>query len=533
MDAGKYERIFRQESDRYLQELDELLAKVEKDPVSRELWTEIHGKIHSIKGMAKALSFHRITDLSHSMESWCKSFQEAREPATAGDLKVLLKGVGLLAKLVSGPEHDAGAEQQEIYKSILDILKRGPGRTEENGIDVGMLSTVAESGPREIDTVRVKYSLVEELLALSREIIFLEKSVPPLAMGRGAAGLKAWMDEYRAMLKMLYFRMARLRLMSIGDLLDLFRKTVRDLARENGKEVGIKVVGDGIETDITLLERLREPLMHLLRNSIAHGIETPEARKKAGKRSQGLITIEARRERDSLYFVITDDGTGIHREAITEYLRKERGMSEGEIAAMPNEEFLETILSPGFSTASRTTDMAGRGIGMSVVAQVINDLGGKMTIHSDPGEGTTFVIRLPVSLTVMNGLSFRVGPYCLSIPTLDVCSIDLWEERARGVAPVLEPRRFLDEGQDEEKPTHLIRLKSRDRGTTGTAEGQEIGMLVDGVIGNKPMMVLPVGDLLGKAKLFSGVGVMENGDLTVLMDTEMFMRFRDETSDRP
>lgn len=528
MDLEKYTRIFKQEAERYLGELDPLLEEAEGRGESRGRWSEIHGKIHSIKGMARALSLTEITDLSHLMEGWCKAFQEGGEKATPQAVRLLMDGVGLLSSFVGSPGHALPAEQKEIYQEVTALLRKGPGLLSGDSERPATEVRVPNSGPMEINAVKVRYSLIEELLGLSMEIMLHERSLPSLYPGRLPIGLNTWIKDYTAMLKGLHFRLAQLRLMSVGDFADLFKKTIRDLARQHGKEVRIQVVGDEVQADVALLERLREPFMHLFRNCIAHGIEAPEVREKAGKNPQGLISVEARREKSSLFLALRDDGRGINREAIRQYLRQEGQMSEEAISAMQEEEFLETILQPGFSSVPGATDLAGRGIGMSVVAQAVGYLGGKMRIRSTPGEGTTFIMTLPVSLSVIHGLSFSVGPYRLCIPTLDVCSVDRRDAMEREVAALIDLRRFFHASMDGDGACHLLRVKSRDWRFLDQGEEREIGLLADRVMGSKPMMVLPVGDLLSKARIFAGVGLMENGDLTVLVDTEMLMRARDQ-----
>ena len=521
MDISKYEKLFTQESRKYLTQLDEYLMKVEKDLGNRELWGDIHGKIHSVKGMARALSLDTITTLSHTMEGWCKLFQQGTAGASPRAVQTLFDGVNLLRQLVQHlgvlPE-----EIEEPYASLLSRFEKDPAQVpgEPTPADPSVSPALPKVEP--IDYVRVRYALVEELLGISQEILLLEKSFPPLPEGTLSTGLKNWTGHYSSMLKGLYFRLAQLRLMSVGDFADLFAKTVRDLAREHRKEVRMEVVGGELEADIAILDRLREPFIHLVRNSLAHGLESPEERARGGKPREGVIRLEASSERGSLLLRVSDDGRGIDREAVREFLRSNKSMSDARIAAMPEESFFEAILSPEFSSSSRASDMSGRGIGMNVVTQAIQFLGGSMSIRSDPSWGTEFVIRLPVSLSIIYAITCRVGGYTVSIPTFQVDSIEktVSGEFGHGDSSC-DLRQVLGlPARGEGETVHILKLKPFGEPETGARREGDVRLAVDTILGNMPVMVLPVGELLSGYGLFSGVGVLENGDLATLLDTE-------------
>jgi two-component system chemotaxis sensor kinase CheA len=521
MDLQKYQKIFSQESDKYLKELDRLLMSVEKDLSNLELWADIHGKIHSIKGMARALSMDKITALGHAMENWCKQFQEGAMNATSDNVQLIFQGGDLLRLLVVRMGDIDSADDQRWYDSLISQLRKGPEATSGEADRKRPLSRTAGSYVEKMDYVRVRYSLIEELLGLSQEIMLLEKSLPPLSLEQISYGLKNWIDDYTSMLKGLHFRLAQLRLVSVADFADIFVKTIRNLGRENNKAVKFEVIGGELEADITLFERLREPFIHIFRNSIAHGIERSEERVALGKDPEGKIVLDANRRGDSLIIKLSDDGRGIDSEAIKRYLKSKKSMSDDQIAQMSREELFDTILSPDFSSSSITSDMAGRGIGMNVVAQAIEYLGGTLTINSEPKKGTEFTIKLPVSLSVIYAITFRIGDYTLSIPTSNVETIDQIESVPSDRDSTYNLKRLLGIQDGEVKLSHV--LKVRYIGTKNGSDEKiknEIDVIVGDIIGNKPMMVMPVGELLAKVNIFSGVGIMENGDISILLDVE-------------
>ena len=278
MDRTKYEKIFTQESEKYLKELDDLLMRVEKDLLNGDLWSEIHGKIHSIKGMARALGLDKITGLSHDMENWCKEFQQGTMAATPNAVQLLLDGADLLRLLVSKKSKIDFFENQSWYSSLTAKFARVPEGATSKVNPEKLTHFPTLSITEKIDHVRVKYSLIEELLGLSREILLLKKTFPLPSQEQMSASFKNWIDHYTSMLNELHFRLVQLRLVSVTDFGGIFAKTIRNLAKEYGKEVRFEVKGGELEADITLLERLREPFVHIFRNSIAHGIEPAQER---------------------------------------------------------------------------------------------------------------------------------------------------------------------------------------------------------------------------------------------------------------
>ncbi|MDZ7699609.1 MAG: ATP-binding protein [Deltaproteobacteria bacterium] len=301
----------------------------------------------------------------------------------------------------------------------------------------------------------------------------------------------------------------------------MFRKTLRDLSKNYEREINFEVIGGELQVDIALMDRLREPFIHILRNAIAHGIEPPEEREASGKAREGKIVLEAERSGDSLVLKITDDGRGMNGAAITEYLKQKRSMSDEDISRMSEEAFYSTILNLDFSSAGRTDEMAGRGVGMNVVVQAIEYLNGSMSIRSRASQGTQFVIKLPLSLSLVYAVTFRLDRFTLSIPTTHV-------EGIKGVATTAGEemdapdrlRKLLRIEGNRGRASHVIELKY-----PGSLEApkETLQFAVDAIMGNRPLMVMPVGELLAKTQLFAGVGIMENGEISVLLDTEKML----------
>ena len=520
MDLEKYRKIFTQESMKYLEQTDRILVRLLSDMSSRELWTEVHGKMHSIKGMAKAMSLPNIAQLGHSLESWCLLFQKGDREAAQEAVQVVIDGTALLKNLVHRMDSVDSAEFRERYHNLMERLSQDPSNGKKEVLLPPPESTeisVVEVEP--IDQVRIPYTQIEELLGYSREILMLETTLPPIPPEHSS--IKGWVDHYTAMIKGLYFRLAQLRLMSIEEFASIFRTTIDHQAKTLGKQVFLEVVGGDIRADIALLERLREPLLHLIRNAIAHGIEMPEDRVEKGKPEKGRITLKAERDKESLIIRIQDDGNGIDRKAIHRYLNRKFGMSDAEILDMSERKFYETILNSDFSASPGVDQMSGRGIGMSVVARAIEYLSGTLSVESVPDVGVTFMVQLPVSLSVIYAVVFQVGPYLLSIPTSSLESVDVLDPGYTcPTESCLNLRELFRISGSPEEPAHVLKIHPVSR---FLAEGHQLtglveNLIVDRVIGNKPVMIMQVVRLVARTRLFSGIGVLENGMISLLLD---------------
>ena len=517
MELEKYQKIFIQESNKYLEALDAVLIEVEKDLQNRRLWGDIHGKIHSMKGMARALSMDEMATFCHAMEEWCKLFQEGAKIPGDRVVQLFFDGTDLLKRFVADKGKLSLPEDLKRLEGITADLAKNP----DDLVDPPKPEIRPSYAPAKIDRIRVDYALIESLLARSQEIMMLEKTLPPLTQDQISSGLRAWVNNFIAMLKGLYFQLAQLRLMPVQDFADLFGKTIRDLAKTYNREVTLEIVGGEIEVDIGLMDRLREPFMHLLRNAVAHGIEPPDEREHAGKRREAKITLEAERSGDQLVLKISDDGRGLDLDAIRGYLKDKIGMSHEEMGELSSEELLSIICRTDFSSAREATQLAGRGIGMNVIAQAIGYLGGAMKVHSEPLKGTQFVITLPLSLSIIYAVLFRLGKYTLAIPTSYVEAIEnRGSDLSDNGGPVCDLRGLLRMDADGAGTGQIIRLRKSPSSDPSLSEKGGMGIAADVIIGNMPLMAIPLGEFLAKTRLFAGVGIMENGDISLILDLE-------------
>jgi two-component system chemotaxis sensor kinase CheA len=312
------------------------------------------------------------------------------------------------------------------------------------------------------------------------------------------------------------------RMTPVWQVFDRFPRLVRDLARQLGKQVTFRVEGKEIELDRAILEELGDPLMHLLRNAVDHGIEPPAERRRGGKDPDGEIVLTAVRERASVAISVSDDGRGIDRAKILERAKRD-GVVDQHAEALTNDQLLRVLARPGFSTAEAVTNVSGRGVGIDVAATRLRALGGSIDIRSEPGKGTTFVLRLPVTLAIVRALIASVGRerYALPLtyvaetvefgvaPTTTVEGREAIVLRDR-VVPLVHLRQLLGVNGDappSRRPIIVLEMGER-----------RSGVVVDGMLGQQEIVVKGFDAPQGTLPVFSGATIMGDGVPALILD---------------
>lgn len=322
-----------------------------------------------------------------------------------------------------------------------------------------------------------------------------------------------------------------IRMLPIGSVFNRFPRLVRDLSQKLGKQVKLDLVGEHTELDKTVLEKIGDPLVHLVRNAIDHGLETPDKRRAAGKGDMGTLRLEAFHRGGSIVVEISDDGAGLNREAIIAKAVQKSLIKSGE--ELSDEAVGELIFQPGFSTAAVTTDLSGRGVGMDVVRRNVVDLGGNVSIKSRAGRGTTFTITLPLTLAIIDGLRAAVGGECYIVPLVSIVeSVQLRADAIRSVTGGGELFRF----RGEYRP--IVRLHQQfgcdnarqniDEGLVIVveADGTQIGLFVDELVGQQQAVVKSLEANYRRVEGISGATILADGSVALIVDVAGLIRLQ-------
>lgn len=376
------------------------------------------------------------------------------------------------------------------------------------------------------NSLRVAADKLDTLVDLVGELVIVQAQISQMVSERGDPMLTALAEQLERLSADLRDSTLGIRMLPIGTAFSKFRRLVRDLSSELGKDIELVTRGEETELDKTVLERLADPLVHLLRNSIDHGIDMPEERKAAGKRAQGLILLEAEHSGSEVLIRITDDGKGMDPEVI-----RRKAVEKGLIAAdaeLSDKELLKLIFLPGFSTAAQVTSISGRGVGMDVVHRAIDSLRGVIEISSELGHGTTITIRLPLTLAIIEGLQVQVGDGFFVIPLslVEEC-VELHQRdvdpsgrkriiNLRGeLVPYINLRRWFEMEGDSPEIEQIV--------ITGV-EGRRIGIVVDHVIGEHQTVIKSLGRVYRDVEGISGATIKGDGSLALILDVPRLVR---------
>ncbi len=308
----------------------------------------------------------------------------------------------------------------------------------------------------------------------------------------------------------------------------LFKKMIRivhDISIKSGKKINFTFKGEDTEIDKTVIEKVSDPLVHMIRNAVDHGVESPEMREKIGKTLIGNVTLEARNEASEIWIILKDDGQGLNKEAIKEKLLLQELVTEEELETLPDSEIFAFIFNAGFSTAKKVTDVSGRGVGMDVVKTNINDIKGRIDINSIEGTGTTFTIKIPLTLAIIQGMMLEVGNTKYSIP-IEVVKESVKIDKLKLTHP-MEDQELVNIRGDMLPVLRLSKLhhianavEKVEDGILVIVEnrGQKIALLIDRLIGQYETVVKPLPKYFKNIKGVSGCSILGNGDTSLILD---------------
>ena len=390
------------------------------------------------------------------------------------------------------------------------------------------------AGGGETGSVRVGIDKIDSLIDLVGELVITQSMLDPFRddfdMSR-LEQLRQGLAQLARHTRTLQESVMGIRMLPIGSVFSRFPRLVRDLGNKLGKQVKLDLVGESTELDKTVLEKIGDPLVHLVRNAIDHGLESAERRRAAGKSETGTLRLEAFHRGGSIVVEVSDDGAGLNRQAIVNKAIQRGLITSGD--HMSDEAVADLIFQPGFSTAVATTDLSGRGVGMDVVRRNVVDLGGTVGIRSTEGKGTIFTITLPLTLAIIDGLTAAVGDERYIVPLVSIVeSVQLKSEAIRSVAGGGELFRFRD------GYLPIIRLHevfgidgartSIDDGLVVVVEGEDsrVGLFIDELIGQQQAVVKSLEANYRRVNGISGATILSDGSVALIVDVMGLVRMQ-------
>ena len=376
-----------------------------------------------------------------------------------------------------------------------------------------------------VQTVRVNIEKLDKLMNLVGELVINRANFAQIAEKYDIKELHNAVNRLNMLITELQEEVMAMRMIPVSFIFNRFPRTVRDLAKALNKEVELIIEGSDIELDRTVLDELAEPLTHIIRNALDHGIEPPEERERLGKPRKGKLILKAVRERNHVLIIVEDDGRGIDPEVIKRKAIEKGLITEEEAKRMSDQEAINLIFLPGFSTAEKVSDVSGRGVGMDVVKTKIESLGGSVTVYSEKGKGTKVILQLPLTMAIVLALLIRLKDQVYAIPltsVLDVTHVKRGEIKNiegqdailyRGdILPVMWLKDILNFpwGYEEEPDEIYIVVIERNKG--------KLGIVVDDVIGREEIVVKPLQGILKNIQGFAGATILGDGRVAFILD---------------
>jgi two-component system chemotaxis sensor kinase CheA len=424
--------------------------------------------------------------------------------------------------------------QKPIGQLLVEAGVVDPGLVESARVEQEHIKELRRSkqANETVSTVRVPADRLDTLVNLVGELVTVQARLSQLAALQNQSDFLAVAEEVERLTEDLRDNVMNIRMVPIGSTFNRFKRLVRDLAAELGKNVVLETDGAETELDKTVIERLNDPLVHLIRNSVDHGIEVPGIREAAGKPKYGTVRISAAHSGAHVLIRITDDGAGLDKEAI-----REKAVAKGLISPeieLSEKDIFSLIFTAGFSTAEKLTNISGRGVGMDVVKRNIEALRGSIEIESRKGAGATITLKLPLTLAIIDGLLVKIGEgqFVIPLPIVQECVELTPADKARSngrdlahvrgeIVPYIRLReRFLIEGQVPDIEQIII---------TGAGEGK-VGLVVDQVVGERQTVIKNLGKMFRYVEDISGATILGDGKVALILDVPKLVQAEVETA---
>lgn len=525
------QRTFLVESAERIAELEQLLLAAERGVCDAEAIRTLFRAAHTIKGDAACLGYEALTAFTHTLENVLDGVRAGRLALGVDLAGALLDAVDVLRELLADTAHkrDRLTDAARDVQARLEALAAGPataaapcrGPAQEEGPGAAVPARTRAG------TLRVDIDRLDRLLDLTGEITIARGRLTSALETRDGARdeLLETHREADRLFADLQELVSRLRMVPLGPLFRSFSRVVRDVASTTGKQATLVLEGEEVEVDTSIAEHVRDPLIHLVRNAIDHGLETPEERVRLGKPASGRLTLRASHGAGSITIELSDDGTGLQRERIVERAR-ERGHASPE--TLSDAELWRLLFEPGFSTAASVTALSGRGVGLDVVRRDIEGLRGQVTVASRAGAGTTMTLRLPLTLALIDGFGVGVGGESYVLP-LDAV-VECLE---------LPPSERTDRGEGvlnlRGAPLPYVRLRhafglapaadgSRESVVVVRHDGGLAGLAVDALDGGSQAVIKPLGPFFRGLRGVSGSTILSSGKVALILDVAALVR---------
>lgn len=541
--------IFIEESLEGLTRVEKLLLDAEKGRPPPTMMATLFRDFHTIKGTSGFLALDKIRVLSHAAEDLLSLLRDETIKGGPPHYAVLVGVVDALRSMIDNVRstNDEGDVNVEPLVQRLNALQTAGAAAEPAapsppaevsaapaaaaGADEEESAPKAESREHADGTVRVNVGVLDRLINLIGELVLARNQMMQLSRTsqRESSSNNTGQQAYQRLNLVtsdLQEQVMKTRMQPVARVFERIPRMVRDLCKQMGKQVAVHVDGTSTEIDRALVEAIRDPVMHMIRNALDHGIETPEGRAAANKPPVGRLAVRASHEAGTVVIEIDDDGRGMHPDKLRAHAIKKGVITAVEAERLSDRDALDLVFRPGFSTAEKVTDVSGRGVGMDVVRTHVERAGGQVELDSTPGKGTTVRLKMPLTLAIIPALLVQAGSLRFAIPQVNLLElVHLREERAKNAIENVRGA-LIYRLRGEILP--LIRLSSvlalPQRDDLGVsivvinAGGRRCGLIVDVIHDTEEIVIKPLSGALKKLGCYAGATVLGDGSVALVLD---------------
>jgi two-component system chemotaxis sensor kinase CheA len=575
-------REFLIETHENLAQLDLDLVTLEKDPTESETLARVFRTLHTVKGTAGFLGLEKLQAVAHAAENLLSRLRDGRlrfNPEIAGALLAAVDAVRQMLEAVESTEQDGDRDFSSLIQT-LEHLRDGeggapPGRPKPDTPEAPtsqaepLLPQVVEPPREELvpppgptismaapqppgteaveartsavsdSSIRVDVGLLDKLMNLVGELVLARNQIVQYTTSLESSALLGTVQRLNQLTTELQAGVMKTRMQPIGTIWSKFPRVVRDLAVACGKQAVLEMEGQDTELDKSIIEAIRDPLTHLVRNAVDHGIESPAERAARGKPAEGRLALHAFHEGGKVIIEISDDGAGIDPQRVRAKAIQAKLLTAEQADRLNDRELVNLVFLPGFSTTERVTQFSGRGVGMDVVRTHVEKIGGSVTIESRPGRGTTVKMKIPLTLAIIPALTVTSGGDRYAIPQVSLLELVRLEgeqaqrgiERMHGapvyrlrgnLLPLVYLRQQLQVEDSANKVASKIPLSESDAGAINIvvlqADDRHFGLVVDAIHDTEEIVVKPLQKQIKGINVFAGATIMGDGRVALILD---------------
>ncbi len=539
MKISEYKQLFLSEAREILNSLNNVLVDLEKEPANTALLNELFRQSHTLKSMAQSMGYEGIAKLTHSMETTLALLRSGGAKLEKDIVDLLFKSMDTLGELIEERakgkaekvEVAALVERFEEIASAVPKEKRKPVDKERPELKLDNIDNSASS-LGELQTVRVPLTQLDNLMDLTGELAINRIRLSQIVQTIADSALKETVAQLSRLTSQLQDQMMQVRLVPLEYIFTPYPRMVRDMAVNQKKEVDFVIEGGHIGLDRSIQDEINEPLLHLLKNAVTHGIEEPQERERLKKPRRGKIRLSARRERNFVVLELSDDGRGMDVEEIKKVALQTGIITAKELSALSPKEIVTLITRPGYSGAKKVTEAAGRGVGLNASKIKAESLGGTLDIDTRPNEGATFSIKLPLTIAIAQAMLVGIADQTYCIPLSYIA------ETIKVSQPQIKTIEHREVISYRDTVLPLVRLRgkfgfdsSKLRSPVAdvpngpaipvvVVEGgaKKAGLVVDSFLGQQEVVIKPLTGFLKEIKGASGATILGTGKPALVMD---------------